>query len=526
MLLIAFPVPAGAATDCRPWSDSKADHQHLQVGEIFIIPENIFDLKNGEQDSKIHHVMNKLHIVTEPDVIRRKLSFSTGDQFDPEKLKESERLLRQSRYIKEADIHPRQVCGNTVSVVVTTRDNWTLSPGMSFGRSGGNNKSGVEIQEHNLLGWGKSLTLAYKNNNERDSVKFNYDDDQLLGTRKKLSVTAENNSDGHSYGLSLESPFYTVNTPESWFFSWNQSARESALFQNRVISETFAETEEVVDLSYSWSLHSDADSNSRFHTGWHYQQHNIKSLPDPVKTSDITFSYPWIEYEHLENSYLELENFNTMGKTEDINIGQRFAIRAGILSDALGSDANQLKLSGAFSDSFINNGRQLGLVEFSASTYLGHGDKAGMEAQLQARYHYSPDEKNSFYLGATAKAADNLLINQQYQLGGLNDLRGYPEGFQAGNKSLVLTAEYRHFFDKSPYQLFKAGAVVFADTGTAWGSSDGHEPDFISNIGVGLRLVPTRSSSAKVMHIDLAAPLDGLGEIDSLQFTVGTKTTF
>lgn len=524
VLLIILPVPAGASVYCQPWSETAASHNTLVIGEIFIIPENIFDLQDKQQDSKIHHAMNKLHVVTQPDVIKRKLSFKTGDLFDADKLKESERLLRQNAYIKEAGIHPQQICGDTVSITVTTRDNWTLAPGVSFGRSGGNNKSGAEIQEHNLFGWGKSLTLAYKDNSERNSVKFDYSDDQLLGSQKKLGITVENNSDGHTYGFSLESPFYTIDTPESWLIDWNKVAKETSLFQDGVISEQFTESGDTLDLSYSWSIHSDSKSSSRIHTGWHYQQQDIQSLTDTNKADHLTFSYPWAEYEHLENSYLELENFNTMGKTEDVNIGRRFSIRAGALSTAVGSDSDQLKLSGEFSDSFINNAQHLGLVGFSASAYLGQGEKQGAEAELSARYQYAYDEKNTFYLGATAKAANNFLANQQYRLGGMNDLRGYPEGFQTGNKSVVFTAEYRHFFDKSPYQLLRTGAVIFADAGTAWG--DDSDPDIIKNVGIGLRLVPTRSSSGKVIHIDMAVPLDGNGEIDSLQFTVGTKTSF
>ena len=144
--------------------------------------------------------------------------------------------------------------------------------------------------------------------------------------------------------------------------------------------------------------------------------------------------------------------------------------------------------------------------------------------KLSGRYQHFLSRKNALNLTTTLRAADNFALNEQYQLGGLEDMRGYAEGFQAGNKSAVLNLEYRHFFDKSPYQLFKFAAVGFADIGTAW---DNHnDPEVVTDVGVGLRIVPTRSSSSRVIHVDLAFPLDSKDQADGVQLSIGTKTTF
>mgnify|MGYP000473531941 CR=1 FL=1 len=46
------------------------------------------------------------------------------------------------------------------------------------------------------------------------------------------------------------------------------------------------------------------------------------------------------------------------------------------------------------------------------------------------------------------------------------------------------------------------------------------------NVGFGLRLASTRSSLGKMIHIDLAFPLDGDPSIDSVQFLVEGKRSF
>ncbi len=72
-----------------------------------------------------------------------------------------------------------------------------------------------------------------------------------------------------------------------------------------------------------------------------------------------------------------------------------------------------------------------------------------------------------------------------------------------------------------------AGAAFF-DMGRTWGTdvtgatSDG----LLKDVGVGLRLGSSRSAFGNVIHIDLAFPLDGGDDIDSVQFVVETKVRF
>lgn len=523
-LLLVSPAAGLAAGNCQSPPGKHQRNQAAVISDINVIAGNIFDTADPEQDSKIHYLMNGLHIVTQADVIRKKLLFQEGDVYEQAKIDESERLLRASHYLKDAEITAEHLCAGKVAVTVRTQDNWTFTPGLSLGRSGGNSSQGFSVRENNLFGWGKSLGLAYKSDHERDSFRFHYVDDFLLDSRKQLAVDIASNSDGHAYQLDLESPFYERGTARAWQLQLEDVAMETSLYERSEVTEKFSEQRQLVGVSYGWAAASDTDSTRRYRAGWHHEQKNIHSLDDADKRQAVDLSYPWAEYEYLEHSYLELKNLNTMGRTEDIADGKHFTIRGGFLATALGNDANQLKLDAKYSDSFISNNRHLGLFDFQVSTYLGEGPLQGAAAKLESRYHYFIDEKNTVFLRSAFKAADNLLFNEQYLLGDMEDLRGYPQGFQTGNKSATFSAEYRRFFDKSPYQLVKLGAVAFADLGTVWG--DGADPDWVSDVGIGLRIVPVRSSSAKVIHADLAFPLDGNGEIDSMQFTIGTKMSF
>ena len=48
----------------------------------------------------------------------------------------------------------------------------------------------------------------------------------------------------------------------------------------------------------------------------------------------------------------------------------------------------------------------------------------------------------------------------------------------------------------------------------------------LKDVGFDLRLGNTRSGSGKVLHIDIAFPLDGEDDIDSVQILIDAKASF
>ena len=82
--------------------------------------------------------------------------------------------------------------------------------------------------------------------------------------------------------------------------------------------------------------------------------------------------------------------------------------------------------------------------------------------------------------------------------------------------------------NRSVENLFGAGGAVFADVGRTWGRNPIGEPElgWLRNVGFGLRLAPTRASANKMIHIDIAFPLDGDPSIDSVQILLESKRSF
>ena len=149
------------------------------IGEIRIHARPIFDTTQPEEDAELFRLANKLHIRTRDDTIATQLLFAPGDRYDPRVLAETARILRTTRYLQEAYVTPVAFKDGKVDIEVVSYDVWTLNPGASFGRRGGRNTSGFEIEELNLLGTGTALSASRRTDLDRTSTTFLYNDRQI-----------------------------------------------------------------------------------------------------------------------------------------------------------------------------------------------------------------------------------------------------------------------------------------------------------------------------------------------------------
>jgi outer membrane protein assembly factor BamA len=318
------------AKECLFWQDDFSVLPDLVVGDITIITDDVFKPSAKKEQSLFHSTTNKLHITTGKDVIEGQLLFKKGDLFQLDKLEESERLLRKNRYIKDARITPTQLCNNAVTIQVQTQDHWTLTPGFSLGSSGGESRSGLSLQEHNLFGLGKSLSLKYNRNSERNSTLLAYKDPQLFGSRKQLFASIQDNSDGKGYALDLNLPFYAIDSQSSWGIKTSSLKQKNSFYHQGNVIKKIGTKNINHAAFYGWTNNK---SNMRFKVGWTYNKHSyFPTQTDNHSTASVIESYPWFEFEQYKQRYIKKTNFKSMDKTEDIAIGHNLTANIGLLS--------------------------------------------------------------------------------------------------------------------------------------------------------------------------------------------------
>jgi outer membrane protein assembly factor BamA len=100
--------------------------------------------------------------------------------------------------------------------------------------------------------------------------------------------------------------------------------------------------------------------------------------------------------------------------------------------------------------------------------------------------------------------------------------------YQSGQRRALFTLEERVFTDPYIWRLFRVGGAVFFDAGRAWGGNamNSVNPGWLSNAGLGLRIVSVRAAFSNVLHVDIAFPLNATADIRKVQFLVKTKASF
>lgn len=494
------------------------------VETILVEPGDVFNLNDEKENAFYHRWANRLHIETKEEVIRHQLLFSEDGVLTDKALKESERILRANKYIKEATVDVKGGCEEPLQVVVKTTDNWTLTPGVTFGRSGGQNKTGLQIKENNLFGKGKDLGFAYRNTVDRDSLTFEYHDPHVLGTRHDIKFFLQNNSDGEGFLIDYSLPFFEFDGRKSWGIMAESLSQELPLYDGGRVTERIGVKRDRLRAFIG-------SSGGRSENTVFRKIYGIEFIDKQFFATDTFNSqqdghdefYPFIEFIYLVENFANRNNFRTMGRKEDIPLGINASANLGVISTLTGSDNNYVKYNFHLSRGFTPFSNSFGLIDLNFFGYLGGGERAGERLNLTGEYFIYQPENESIYMRGSFISANNLQLDEQLLLGG-STLRGYPFGYQDGDRVATFSVEKRKYFDWYPLRMFQFGAAVFADVGSVWDEQS--EEDLLFDVGLSLRMVPTRSSSGKVIHIDIAKPITATENIDSLQISVGTKVSF
>ena len=162
-----------------PLDPARLEAEQVVIGNIILDKQDVFDLSDPKENNALYRLANKLHIITKDWVIEQQLLFTTGDQFSKRLLEETERILRRNTYFYDAKITPKNRQDGTVDLHVNTRDVWTLKPGFSFSRSGGENRSLIKLEELNLFGCGQQVLIGRSEDVDRDSTFFSFHDKNL-----------------------------------------------------------------------------------------------------------------------------------------------------------------------------------------------------------------------------------------------------------------------------------------------------------------------------------------------------------
>jgi hypothetical protein len=515
--------PAGAP---EPPADGK------RVGTIHVLTKNVFDPGKPGEDHGLFRLANRLHRTTRAAVVERQLLMRPGDPFSLETLRESERLLRANPYLYDAAIRPVDSGHGTVDLDVLTRDVWTLQGGLGFSHAGGATSAEVNLEDENFLGTGKDITVAHRSNVDRNSNYLRYLDPNLAGSRALLDASLSNNSDGNSRRLTLDRPFFSLDTRWAAGASAYTDNRVDSLYAAGKIAQRFYQQQDFLEVYGGLSPGLENSGSNRWSAGFTYDRDLFAAAhgfaPPAAVPATRRLTYPWLSYQFIEDGFIAIHDLNRIQRTEDINLGRQLSVRVGFSDPVFGGGERAVVVKTVAADGWQFTSRRLLLALASARGRWEKGDVANGLASGSLRFFDRDWGNGVLYAALAGDLARHLDPEVQLLLGGDNGLRGYPLRFAGGDRRFVFTLEQRFYSDREIFHLLYGGAAVFFDAGRAWFAGQAAVPSqrLLKDIGFGLRLCSSRSSGGSVVHVDIAYPLDRSGGVKGIQWLISTGETF
>lgn len=155
-----------------------------------------FSMDKGEKEKRWYEEFgNRLHIKSRGFAIRGYLLFKKGEEYDPQKLYESERMLRNTGFVNRVSIMAADstLTSDSIDIAVRVMDSWSLKPSLSFSGK----KLGLGASEENFFGLGHQIAVKYRTDFEtKQNYLFgSYSANNIYGTYIDATIAGENDFD-------------------------------------------------------------------------------------------------------------------------------------------------------------------------------------------------------------------------------------------------------------------------------------------------------------------------------------------
>lgn len=147
--------------------------------------------KNPAENKWYDRLANRVHYDTRKSTVRKYLFFTEGEEYNPQKVYEFERILRSTDFVNRVNISvsENKDAENSVNIHIKVLDSWSLKPRFSFsGR-----RFGVGAAEENLFGLGHEVDFRYINNfkDKQNQYFASYTANNLFGTFVNARILGE-----------------------------------------------------------------------------------------------------------------------------------------------------------------------------------------------------------------------------------------------------------------------------------------------------------------------------------------------
>ena len=479
------------------------------ISRVTIRGTDIFDVETKTYLDKFPYSwINALHIQTRDFVIRAQLLFKEGDRLDPFLLRETERNLRALDFIRAARISTFPQRDGTVALVVHVNDSWTTEPRLSIEGSNGVDEIEVGFREKNFFGLGKSVGFSYNDGPDFTEREFSYSDPAIFQSRWKGTAKYIDKTDGQDREVLIERPFYSADTPWSSRASHVRTEELQKEFEDDVQISEFRQTKEVSQVAAAVKVGGGRTLVN--HVGLRYKRENrffdrtAETSAERAIPERNRFQTVFLDYEAIENRFIETTHLEKMTRIEDVNLGPVLRLSPGFSPRSVTGRDDTSEFEASYEQRFLIS--NLDLFEFKAK--LGQrqtfSSPENERYEVNLKYYNRRLPRQTLVYNLRFDWGDELESDNRIELGSQNGLRAFEETEAVGDRSWVMNLEDRFFFIDELWNLVSVGGVACFDAGTAWEKGESLSTRVRSAAGAGLRLGLTRSSNEIIVRVDVA----------------------
>lgn len=280
--------------------------------------------------------VNKLHIKTKPYLLRNNLIIKEGEQLDPLKLADNERLLREASYIHDAKIYVKEISpdNDSVDIYIVIKDVWSKAFDLKINNIYGGMFS---IWDRNIFGLGhENQNNIFWSSKENSAIGYEgiYSIPNLGGSFIRGKALYLNKFGTKSYGVSFDRDFYTPNTKFAGGLSFIKTNKpDYFIYQDttRIFPVEFTKSDFWLGRSFPLNTN---DFDSRKNLTLSVRVTNTDISKRPLLTENEFYRY------HNRTLYLSSISFTrqsfyksnliyNFGRTEDIPSGLQIEVTGG-----------------------------------------------------------------------------------------------------------------------------------------------------------------------------------------------------
>lgn len=425
---------------------------------------------------------NSLHVKTKQFAIKNLLLIKKNVPLDSLLMKESERIIRSQRFTRSVSSEMKLVAQDSVDVVITILDSWSLAPDVSPTTT----KTKFYLRERNIFGLGHELANSYTKSliSKQFGYSFNYFvptiKNSFISTRLKYETDFDRNYDK---SVTIERPFFSAYTRWAGGIQFGQNLSKINAFNTnqtqRIQNSKFNYQDYWTGRSFQINKgNSEYDRTTNFITSARYFNKNY--IDTPFISADSLGIYA-VEKLYLitlgitSRKYTQdkyIFNFNVV---EDVASGFVYSLTTGYQKKY---DEYKFYAGGKMAlGRFYKFGYLSSNLEFG--TFLDLGKTNQTATSLQLIYFTNLQEYGKWKFRHFIKPqliVGNNRLNSNYDKLSLNEDRNGIEGFSSntlfGTKKLLMTIQSQGYspwrflgFRLNPYMSYTGGMLGQENSG-------------------------------------------------------------